>query len=180
MPNANIMKKSAPETGGLARMFGWDRPEESSLLSMNPFALMRRLTADMEQALGAPGPEAMEIAAWRPAIEVKEEDGNLVLKADLPGVKQQDVKVSITDGMLTVEGERSHEKEVKESGSFRTERAYGRFCRSIALPSGANVEQAVADLSNGVLEVKVPVPDLTKRRREVPIQGGQKTKTNAS
>jgi HSP20 family protein len=180
MPNANIARQSAPAAGPLTRMLGWDQPAESSLLTMNPFALMRRLTADMERALGAPGPESAEIAAWRPDIEVREEEGKLVVKADLPGVKQEDIKVSAADGTLTVEGERSHEKEVKESGYFRSERAYGRFCRMIPLPEGANMDQISANFANGVLEVKIPVPEMAKRRKEIPVQGAQKGKTNAS
>lgn len=179
MPEVNIVKQPKAETG-IGRFFGWDPMLEGSLFSMNPFAMMRRFTEDMEKMLGPASAEMTQIAEWRPAIEVKEEKDKLFLKADLPGVKQDDVKVSVTDGMLTVEGERKHEKEAKGEGYYRSERAYGHFCRSIALPEGAKTGEASAQFANGVLEVTVPIPERAKRRQEIPIQERSKTaKTTA-
>lgn len=179
MSEVSVTKQSKPETGGLARAFGWDPFPSSGLFQFNPFSLMRRFTEDMEKSFGPASAEMTEIADWRPAIEVKEEKGKLIVKADLPGVKQEDVKVSVMDGMLTVEGERKHEKESKGEGYFHSERAFGNFCRTIALPQGANVDQASAQFAGGVLEVTVPIPDTAARRQEIPIQKESEAKVVA-
>jgi HSP20 family protein len=179
MSDVNIVKQPKQETGGLAPFLGFDPMREGSLFQMNPFALMRRFTEDMERTFGPYSAEMKEISDWRPAIEVKEEKGKMILKADLPGVKQEDVKVSVVDGMLTVEGERKHEKESKTEGYFHSERAFGRFCRTIALPKGAKTEEAAAKFADGVLEVTVPVPEIATRRKEIPIQPEAKAKAMA-
>lgn len=170
MSEVSLAKTPKPGNGGVARMLGWDPAFESNFFQLNPFTLMRRFTEDLEKAMGPASPEMTEIAEWRPAIEIKEEKGKVVLKADLPGVKQEDVKVSVTDGMLTIEGERKHEKKSEEEGYCRSESAFGRFCRSIALPEGAMLDEASAQFGNGVLEVSVPIPQAAQRRQEIPIQ----------
>lgn len=94
---------------------------------------------------------------FAPAIEVVEKDGALFVKADLPGLKRDDVKVEVTAEGLTIAGERKEEKEEKRTGYFRTERLYGTFERFVPLPEGALVEKAEAVFKDGVLEVKVPL-----------------------
>lgn len=177
MAEVNVIKQPKPETSSVTRPFGWSPLFEGSLFNINPFALMRRFTEDVDRALGPISKETWELAEWSPAIEVKEEKGKLLVKADLPGVKQEDVKVSVTGDILTVEGERKHEKEEKREGYFHSERAYGRFSRSIRLPEGAKTDQASAQFTNGVLEVGVPIPEAQQKRQEIPVQGGAKSKT---
>jgi HSP20 family protein len=92
-----------------------------------------------------------------PAIDVYEKDGQLHVRAELPGVKQEDVDISVTADSLTISGEKSSESEVKEENYYRSERSYGKFSRTIALPAGADVEQANARFKDGVLEIDVPV-----------------------
>ena len=77
----------------------------SSLFDINPFALMRRFTEEMDHVIGPASRQASQLAGWRPAIELKEEKGKLRVKADLPGVEMKDVKVTVADGILTIEGE---------------------------------------------------------------------------
>jgi HSP20 family protein len=103
-------------------------------------------------------------AMWMPNLEVSEKDGNWVVKADLPGMKKEDVTVEVTPEGLTLKGERKTEfkEEKKEEGYFRTERTYGEFCRFVPLPEGAVTEKAAATFKDGVLEVVIPVPKLEK------------------
>jgi HSP20 family protein len=178
MAEINVAKKPK-ETEALARTFEREPFFEGSLFNVNPFALMRRFTEDMDKVFGPMSKEATQLADWRPAMDVKEEKGKFVVKADLPGVNKEDVKVTVTDGVLTVEGERKHEKEEKGEGYFRSERAYGNFYRSIELPEGANADQASAQFSNGVLEIAVPMPETQHKRQEIPIHDGMKSKSAA-
>lgn len=104
---------------------------------------------------------------WVPDIEVQERDGKLHVRADLPGLGKDDVKVEIADGVLSLEGERTHTADEKKDGYYRTERAYGRFLRRIALPEGADPDTASASFTDGVLEVtlQMPKPSTPERRR---------------
>src|SRR5262249_51951186 len=98
---------------------------------------------------------------WAPDIEVSQKDSELVVCADLPGMKKDDVSVEITDSDITISGERRHEVESELGGTYRTERSYGSFCRTIPLPEGAMADKANATFKNGVLEIRMPAPDRT-------------------
>ncbi|HEV3047464.1 MAG TPA: Hsp20/alpha crystallin family protein [Solirubrobacteraceae bacterium] len=93
-----------------------------------------------------------------PAVDLVEEDERYVLRADLPGVSEQDVKVEVQDNVLTVSGERRSEREERKEGYHRVERASGSFSRSLALPEGVDAQQIQARIEHGVLEVSVPKP----------------------
>ncbi len=168
MSEVVVKKQSAEEPASLSR-WGLDTPLfRGSLFGVNPFALMRQFTEDMDRAFG-PNTTA-EAVMWRPAIEVKQEKDKLIVKAEIPGVKKEDVKVNISDGSLTLEGERKQEKEEKREGYFHSERSYGRFMRSIPLPEGAKTDQAAAQFKDGMLEVTIPVAEAKPAGRQVPIQ----------
>lgn len=107
---------------------------------------------------------------------MKQKEGKLLVTAELPGLKKEDVKVHIEGDTLVVEGERKQEKEEKREGYYHSERSYGKFYRSIPLPEGAKGDQVVAQFNNGVLEVTVPVPEVKPKRQEVPVQEGPKAK----
>ena len=102
---------------------------------------------------------------WAPQIEVFQKDNELVLRADLPGMKRDDVAVDITEDAVTIQGERRHESEEDREGFYRSERVYGSFYRMIPLPEGAITEQAKANFRDGVLEITMPVPPKSKGRR---------------
>ena len=106
-------------------------------------------------------------APWTPTMEVFFHDGTFVIRAELPGVDKDAVKVEIVKGMLTIQGERKYEKEVTNKGYFTTECTYGTFYRQIPLPEEAKIAEAKAVFKNGVLEVTVPAPALEK---EIPHQ----------
>jgi HSP20 family protein len=131
---------------------------------------MDRLTRDLGFMQAWPFERQAGPAAdlrWIPDLEVQERDGLLHVRADLPGLGKDDVKVEIADGVLTLEGERTHTADEKKDGYYRTERAYGRFSRRIALPEGADPDTASASFKDGVLEVTVqmPKPSTPQRRR---------------
>jgi HSP20 family protein len=123
------------------------------------------------EALLARAPALSQTAQWSPQVEVFERDGNLVLRADLPGVKRDDVEVSVDNGVLTIRGQRRQEYRETEGGYRRTERSYGTFFRQIPLPEGVEPNQLAASYEDGVLEIVVPPPaDQQRGRRRVEIR----------
>jgi HSP20 family protein len=122
---------------------------------------------------------ADDLAGWSPSIEVFERDGKLIVHADLPGMSKDDVKIQVVNDQLIIEGERTREHIDDKGPIHRSERSYGSFVRSIALPEGANVDQAHAEFNNGVLEISVPIPE-QKQARQIPIQTGSAERRQAA
>lgn len=100
------------------------------------------------------GPD--DFGGWAPAIDVEETEKEYRIKADLPEVTKNDVKVNIEDGVLTIEGERKQEKEEKNKKFHRVERVYGKFVRRLNVPSDVAEDQVAAEFANGVLNVRLP------------------------
>jgi HSP20 family protein len=98
-------------------------------------------------------------------MDLVESDDHYLLKADLPGMKQEDVAIEFNDGTLTIAGERKAEYERKEKGFFRLERSFGKFSRSLTLPEGIDPDKIQAEFHDGVLEVTIPKPEQRKPRR---------------
>ena len=109
---------------------------------------------------------------WSPQVEVRHSGNQLTVCADLPGLSAKDIDIQIDDGILTISGERQQSSEDKQEGYYRSERSYGSFSRSIALPDGVNEDQIRARFDNGVLEVTVPMATQRQRGRRVEIQSG--------
>jgi HSP20 family protein len=110
-------------------------------------------------------------AEWSPRIEILQKDGNLVVRADLPGIAKEDIKVEITEDRLTIQGERSQEKMEEREGYAYNECSYGSFYRAIPLPEGVETSKATAEFRNGVLEIAMPTPRLTETQaRHLEIQ----------
>lgn len=95
---------------------------------------------------------------WAPAIESHADNGNLIVKADLPGVDPKEVTVSVVGNQLTIEGERKHEEKKEEKDYFYRELSYGKFSRSLTIPEGVEADKVKAVFKNGVLEVTMPAP----------------------
>jgi HSP20 family protein len=106
---------------------------------------------------------------WAPAIDVVQKDDQLVIKADIPGLKKDDLSIEVTDDAITIQGERKSDREEERGGVYRSERSYGSFCRVIPLPEGAITEQAKASFRDGVLEITVPAPPSTTKGRKLEI-----------
>ena len=160
----------------------------------SPFSLMRRMAEDMDRlfedfGLGIPGfaispalssqsmqrrggsTNAFQRGGWLPQIETFRRGDKLVLRADLPGLRKEDVDVEIEDGILTISGERSNENEEDREGYYHSERSYGQFQRSLALPEGVTGDNSEATFKDGVLEVTIPVPkQAEKSARRVQIR----------
>jgi HSP20 family protein len=102
---------------------------------------------------------------WNPSVDVHQTGDQLTIRADLPGLSKDDVHVEVTDGAVTIQGERKREQEVDREGFYRSERSYGSFSRVIPLPEGAITEQAKANFRDGVLEITMPSPPTPKARR---------------
>jgi HSP20 family protein len=122
-----------------------------------------------------PSPSTGALRRWMPAMDLVESDDHFVLRADLPGVSEEDVTIEFEDGALTVSGERKSEHESKGDGYYRVERAFGSFSRSLTLPKGVDPEAVSASVDRGVLEVRIPKPEQRKPRRIEISNGGQKT-----
>jgi HSP20 family protein len=110
-------------------------------------------------------PSASGTRRWVPEMDLVETEDSYLLKADLPGMKQEDVAIEFNDGTLTISGERKHEYERKEKGFFRLERSFGKFSRSLTLPEGVDPDKIVAAFHDGVLDVVIPKPEQRKPRR---------------
>ena len=157
------------------------------------FSLMRRLVSEMDKLFeefgvgtpfgfsDSPGrtqSTGSEPNMWSPQIDVSTRDGQLQVHADLPGVRQEDVRVSVHDRVLSISGERANQHEQNRGGVQRRERSYGSFRRDIPLPEAVDAESIKASFENGVLEVTMPLPTPLEAKpagRTIPIapkQGG--------
>jgi HSP20 family protein len=102
------------------------------------------------------GDDGMSFSGWSPAVDLQETDKEYLIKADLPDVKKEDVKVELLDGAVTIEGERQQEKEEKGKKFHKIEREYGKFLRRFALPTEVDASKVQAEFKNGVLNVHLP------------------------
>ena len=144
------------------------------LFTMSPITLMRRFTEDIDRAFGLNGGLNREEFSgqeihWAPPEEIRQSGNNLVIRAELPGLTENDVKVETTDDGLVIHGERRREQASEQGGWRHSEIVYGRFYRVIPLPENANLEQTKANFRNGVLELVVPVPETANKRRQIPV-----------
>jgi HSP20 family protein len=115
---------------------------------------------------------------WAPQIEVFHRDNDLVVRADLPGLTKDDVKVDVTEDGIIIQGERKREHEEEREGIYRSERSYGSFHRVIPLPEGAMTDQAKARFKDGVLEITMPAPpEQVRRGRRLEISEGSSSKS---
>jgi HSP20 family protein len=133
------------------------------------YELMRSLTQDLDRTFNeffghrhwpfagpmAPGTSG---GVWTPPIETEEREGKLYVRTELPGLSKEDVRVEVAEDVLTIEGERKQQSEKKEGSYYRSERSYGYFSRSVALPDGANADTAKATFKDGVLEIAIELP----------------------
>lgn len=138
--------------------------------SASPFALMRRMSDEMDRIFGEFGRGPGEARGWTPAIDVAEREGKYIVHAELPGLKPEDVKVELTDDAIVIQGERKFEHEESKGGMHRSERRYGQFYRSIPLPQGVKADEVQANFENGVLEVTAPLPPQQVNRRQIPVR----------
>jgi len=136
---------------------------------------MDRMWEDFGFGHRLPSPLSRESADfWAPQIDAYQKNDELTIRADLPGLKREDVSVEITDDSVTIHGERKRESEHEHEGVYRSERSYGSFYRVVPLPEGAIAEQAKATFRDGVLEITMPAPPASKGRKLEITEGTSK------
>ena len=155
-----------------------------AIVRWEPFRELATLQNEMNRLFNSafdapatgPGNGGSTLRRWMPAMDLVETDDHFVLRADLPGLSEDDVKIEVEDGVLTLSGERRAEHESSKEGYHRVERAFGAFSRSLSLPRGVEPEAVSANFDRGVLEVRIPKPEERKPRRiSIDVSGGQKT-----
>ncbi len=164
--------------------------EAKPITASTPFGFMRRFATDMERLFEEfegfrfpslfgreffPFTREFEHVGWVPEIEVRQKNGQFVVRADLPGLKKNDVKVELADNVLTISGERKEETEEKREGYYRSERSYGSFYRQIPLPEGAKTDTASAEFTDGVLQITMEAPEREPRARRLEIKQGEES-----
>jgi HSP20 family protein len=149
-------------------------------LASTPFEFMRRFGEEMDKLVGdfdfgrgwLPPAIARGVTpgVWAPEIEMFEQDGELIVRADLPGLTKDDVNIEIDNDAITIEGERRSEQNENREGFYRSERSYGKFYRRLPLPDGVESEDANATFRDGVLEITMNAPKRTETKpRKVAI-----------
>lgn len=149
----------------------------------SPFRSLQRFADEVDRMFDDVGRRWTGLPAWRgrtssyawaPEIDIFQKNNELTIRADLPGLKRDEVTVDITDDAVTIQGERRHESEEEREGFYRSERSYGSFYRVVPLPEGAITEQAKAHFRDGVLEITMPAPPTAKGRRVEITEGAKK------
>ena len=148
-----------------------------ALVRWDPFRELTSLQSEVNRMFSRLGDgETAERQSWTPSVDVIETDDSIKLKAELAGMKPEDIKIEVQDNVLTLSGERRFEEEVKEDKYYRIERRYGSFSRSIALPQTADDSGIEANYDSGILEVVVPKTEVA-RPKKIAVTVGEKPKT---
>ena len=148
-----------------------------TIVRYDPFRDLRTLQEEVNRLFSSNlsrsfGDEGIGRGAWAPSVDIYENKDQIVLEAELPGMKQEDFDLSIENNVITLRGERKFEKTDETDNYHRVERSYGSFTRSFTLPQSVSAEGATAEYSNGVLRVTLPKREETKARR-IEVQGTQ-------
>jgi HSP20 family protein len=160
-----------------------EKREERHPRRWDPFEMFDELQEQMARLWGQAFPlmprpmsrplrrMALAPTMWTPSVDVYEKDGNLVVKAELPGMKKEDIEVTLDRGDLLIRGERKAESEIKEENYYRVERAYGSFYRRIPLPFEVKPDQITATYKDGVLDVRLPKPPQEQSQQQrIPLK----------
>lgn len=172
----------------LERTPGASSPVRRGSYATGPFSLMRRFSEDMDRLFsGFFGGDPFRLGDWPeqlagsgalgdmslwPELEVHQAGNKLVIQADVPGLKKEDVSVEVRQNELCISGERRDQSERSEGRYYRSERSYGRFCRTIRLPEGAKLDTASATFENGVLKIEIESPSGASEARKIEVREG--------
>jgi HSP20 family protein len=141
-----------------------------TLVRWDPFRELEDMSERLNRMFSRPavtaknGKESLTVADWIPTVDISETDGEYVIKAELPDVKKEDVKITLEDGVLTLTGERRQEKEEKSTKYHRVERSYGSFVRSFSLPDLIDETKVKAEYRDGMLNLHLPKSEKAKPR----------------
>ena len=141
-----------------------------TLVRWDPFRELEEVSDRLNRMFARPaaprtnGKETMIVADWTPSVDISETDGEYLIKAELPEVKKDDVKVTLEDGILVIQGERRREKDDKTTKYHRVERSYGSFVRSFSLPDQVDENGVKAEYKDGMLNLRIPKSEKAKPR----------------
>jgi len=148
----------------------WHKPEQNWTLS--PFRRMSTLRDEIDNVFDRAfghlfeGPAQTQLlGGWVPAVDLYEDKDGLTVKCELPGMKKEDIDISLHEGFLTISGERKHEEQKKTGEAYRTERYEGRFSRTLSLPSKVEADKISATYKDGVLTVELPKAEEAKPKQ---------------
>ena len=137
-----------------------------AIIRYEPWGLLNQLQKELERSLESQNSEgSISTAEWAPAVDIKEENDNFILQADIPGVKPEDIEVNMEAGVLTVKGEKKTEAKSEKEGYKRVERTYGSFYRRFSLPDSADGNAINAKCKHGVLEIVIPKREAVKPKK---------------
>jgi len=147
------------------------------LVRWEPFDGLNRIQSRINELFDdtfgrARGYQTSSTGVWFPPVDILESKDSYLIRAELPGMKKEDFHLEVKEGTLTLSGERSEEKEIKEEDFYRCERSYGRFVRQIALPAGTDADKANASFKDGVLEIELPLKETPKQKKIEVSAGG--------
>jgi HSP20 family protein len=133
----------------------------------NMFTLQNRMNHFFDDASYPvfKGDEELAMCNWNPVVDIYDNDNNIVIKAELPGIDKKDIVIDVKDRVLTLKGERSLDNEVKEENFYRRERAFGKFERAFTLPTDVDSGEIKADFKDGVLKIDIPKPEKQKPKQ---------------
>lgn len=149
-------------------------PQTSALSRWDSFSELLDMRREMDQLFGSffggtPATMAAVEAVWAPAVDIQETKDSFIVEVELPGMKQDDIQITIVENTLTLKGERKREREVRDEGYTRVERAYGTFQRALALPSVVDASKVRAKYKDGVLAIELPKKEEAKPK-EIKVQ----------
>lgn len=139
-----------------------------ALVQWDPFRELEEVSDRLNRMFARPatrtatGKETMIVADWTPSVDISETESEYQIKAEIPDVRKEDVKVTLEDGVLTIQGERKHEKEEKGKKYHRIERSYGSFVRTFSLPDVIDEDKVKAEFKDGVLNLHLPKSEKAK------------------
>jgi HSP20 family protein len=154
-----------------------EEENKMSIVRYDPFRDLRTLQEEVNRLFSTNltrsfGEESIARGAWSPSVDIYENKDQIVLEAELPGMRREDFDLSIENNVITLRGEREFEKKEESDNYHRVERSYGAFTRSFTLPHTVSADGATAEYQNGVLRVTLPKREETKARR-IEIVGGE-------
>lgn len=172
----SMTNREQQQQTGLSR-----RHQQQSMPTMltNPFGFMRRFGEGMEQLFGDVGfgglmPRGFDqMGQWMPQIEMFEREGQLHIRADLPGMNKDDVQIEVEDDAVILRGERREDRREEREGMYRREVSYGSFYREIPLPNNVDADNATANFRDGVLQITMPMRQSEGRGRRLEIQDSE-------
>jgi HSP20 family protein len=154
------------EKGMNMRLVRYTRPD---LWSLSPFEQMTNLRDEINRLFEAPFGDLARAGeffnGWAPALDLREDNDNLIATIELPGMRKEDIQVSVQNGVLSISGERTRSSESDDANAYRTERSYGRFQRTLTLPKPVEVGKVKAAYKDGLLTVTLPKTDEAKPKQ---------------